>query len=278
MEEGFSTKEETVDKQSEVVIAEDNIDLMKEDRHTPHNTMIVMNVNEAIKKLKKTDKKKYKRETIIEEIQKELCGEDMNEQIGLIMEQIKDLQRDIYEENEFVDDELEILRLVWERINYEKNEMNIDNLTHNLKLALMECMDENDGQVSVMCREGRISRYVQIFEQSDFEKDIVVLKPLWIYKEEIGHIITENMDNYLKQNKVFEKLFNMNENEMTQNRKKRYNKYLKQILTQIDKYIDEMYKHIINEKELKHIKELFYNEYRIIHNDTGISITGGESP
>ena len=92
--------------------------------------------------------------------------------------------------------ELEILKLVWDRIHNPVNSTIINTLKENLIIELADAMIDDD---SVHCLQGRISRIIQTLECADME-GIVNLKPLWVIKEEMGTVFGKC------RNKLYKKL------------------------------------------------------------------------
>ena len=76
--------------------------------------------------------------------------------------------------------ELELLRLVWDRINHPINSSNVDSLKKNLIDQLADCKNGD----SLYCCEGRVMRILQTLEECDNE-NIVNLRPMWAYRDEI---------------------------------------------------------------------------------------------
>ena len=89
--------------------------------------------------------------------------------------------------------EMEILRLIWQRI---KNPINHDKLT-DLKMSLLMQLVDCKPNGTLMCLTGRVTRMLQTLECIDNEH-IVDLKPLWAIKEQIGDYCSRYYDKLLK--------------------------------------------------------------------------------
>src|SRR6185295_9520863 len=70
--------------------------------------------------------------------------------------------------------EMEILRLVWQRIKHPLNHAQQNDLKESLAMQLGDCKPNG----VIMCITGRITRVLQSLECIDAE-NIVDLKPLW---------------------------------------------------------------------------------------------------
>jgi hypothetical protein len=88
--------------------------------------------------------------------------------------------------------EMEILRMVWQRIKYPINTSRVDDLKESLLLQMADCKPNN----TLMCITGRISRIVQSLECIDME-NLVDLKPLWAIKDQIAEYFSRYSDKLL---------------------------------------------------------------------------------
>ncbi len=89
--------------------------------------------------------------------------------------------------------EMEILRLVWQRMNHPVNENNLDDLKESILLQLADCKPNT----VVMCVTGRVTRIIQSLQCVDAE-GLVDLKPLWAIKEEIENYFTNYADKLIE--------------------------------------------------------------------------------
>ena len=175
---------------------EDRVDLDLEDRHNVHNTTLKRNAQQVINSLKVSDQKKYTIDTALIEIRKMIefnLDPDLDklDRALFVLDKIEEMDSTYQCVNL---KELEILRLVWERINHPINQKQVIQLKQNLIDQLADC---GYGSNSIHCCEGRIMRLLQTLEQCDVE-NIVDLRPLWAYKEEISNKITHYKDKLLK--------------------------------------------------------------------------------
>jgi len=134
--------------------------------------------------------------------------------------------------------EIEVLKLVWNRIN---NPINTDKMTiikENLVDALNDCIiDDNN----IHCLQGRMGRIIQCLECADAE-NIVNLKPLWAIKEELA--------------KYFGKYRNKLYNSLSEKQKKIYNKladYSDKEKKTIDQINQLMFSKINNKLKSKYV-------------------------
>ena len=89
--------------------------------------------------------------------------------------------------------ELNILQMIWQRINSDINTNIVQTLKENLVLNLADCMQNNGLSY---CVTGRVARIISTLEQADAE-GIVNLKPLWAIKEEISSFYSKYREKFL---------------------------------------------------------------------------------
>jgi hypothetical protein len=176
---------------------EDQVDLEIDDMHNVHNKTIKRGAIMAINELKKTDEGKYSVKSAISDIREHLESQPdgiPEKTIGIAFQSL----RLIYEMDSTYQTsgikELEILRLVWERINHKNNLGVVDQLKENVVKELADCYRGNG---SVHCCEGRITRILQSLQNCDAE-NVVDLRPMWAYKDEIVNKITKYRDKLSK--------------------------------------------------------------------------------
>lgn len=101
--------------------------------------------------------------------------------------------------------ELEILRLVWNRIIHPDNKEVQHMLADNLILQLADIMTDD---THACCIQGRITRIIQSLECAD-AKGIVNLVPLWAIKEEIANFFSNYQQKFISQlHPTFQRIFN----------------------------------------------------------------------
>jgi|LakMenEpi02Apr12_1017379.scaffolds.fasta_scaffold01578_2 hypothetical protein len=80
--------------------------------------------------------------------------------------------------------EIEILHLIWNRINAPCNKDVMHTIKDNLTIELADSIIDDD---NVHCVQGRITRILQSLQNADTE-GILNIKPLWVIKEEISSV------------------------------------------------------------------------------------------
>lgn len=174
---------------------EDRIDLAIEDKHNVHNCCLKRNAITIIQKLKNSDKHQYSIESTINKIRDliELSPDTDLEKLDAAYQALDSIEQINAFYHHANIHELEILRLVWERINHPINQKKMTCLQENLIEQLADCKNDYS---SVHCCEGRIMRILQTLENCDSE-NFVNLRPMWAYKEEIGNKISQYRDKLI---------------------------------------------------------------------------------
>jgi hypothetical protein len=167
---------------------EDRIDLAVEDKHNVHNSCLKRNASHVIHKLKESDRHIYTVEQAIGDIFEmiELSPDtdlDKLDDATASLNAICAIDARYHAGNI---SEKELIRLIWDRIHHPVNSEVITQLKENLIDQLADCRADYSG---VHCCEGRIMRLLQTLENCDCE-DIVSLRPMWAYKEEISNKIS----------------------------------------------------------------------------------------
>lgn len=176
---------------------EDRIDLAIEDNHNVHNKTIKRTAIMAINELKKSDQKIYSVQSAIDEIKKFILSKPNNVSEKILTDAhqslslINDMNTLYYTANI---EEKEIIRLIWERINHPINKDQSQQLKENFIKELADC---KNGSSSVHCCEGRVIRVLQSLQNCDKE-NIVDLRPMWAFKEEIENKISKYREKLLK--------------------------------------------------------------------------------
>jgi hypothetical protein len=215
------------------------INRLKEDKYV---AKMSLSTNELINEIKKYIFNEYK------------GAEDKKEKAIISLNKMKKINGQISKLNMT---EIDILKLVWNRINNPINAANITNLKDNLVLELADSMIDDD---NVYCVQGRASRIIQSLECSDAE-NIINLKPIWIIKEEIGTLFGKY------RNKIYEKL---NDTQKTiYNKTSNISKYEEKVINNINnimynkineilrkKYLDTQ---IINEQQYLKITQPYFD-------------------
>jgi hypothetical protein len=174
---------------------EDRVDLVMEDKHNVHNQCLKRNAINVIKNLQIFDQHHYTMDSAFNDISQMIeLSPDTNlerlESASYVLESIKNIGA-FYHTAKI--SELEILRLLWERINHPINHECVSRLKENLIEQLADCQNDYSG---VHCCEGRIMRILQTLELCDAE-NIVTLRPMWAYKEEISNQIIKYREKLL---------------------------------------------------------------------------------
>lgn len=165
---------------------EDRVDFVVEDRHNVHNTTLQRDALSAITRLKQSDQHRYTTEEtfkMIDYLIEFYPDPDLDklDSASYVLHMIRKLGV-TYDQLP----EVELVRLLWERINHADNRLFRDQLIDNLITQLADC---RCGKRCVHCTEGRIMRLLQTLECSD-ATNMVHLCPMWAYKEEIAHKVT----------------------------------------------------------------------------------------
>lgn len=162
---------------------EDNVDLVVEDNHNVHNRCLKRIASQSIQELIKSDRHIYTIDTMYTSIQYMIefsIDTDLNK-----LDDASESLRLIKQINAYYNSaeigEMELIRLVWERVNHPDNSQVVEQLRSNIIAQLADC---KNGYSGVHCCEGRIMRILQTLEKCD-SKGIIDLKPMWAYKEEI---------------------------------------------------------------------------------------------
>lgn len=168
---------------------EDRTDLAIEDKHNVHNMCLKRNALNVIQNLSTSDQKIYTIESAFNCIRELIeFSPDPN------LEKLENAENTLvsideinasYHNGEIT--EKELIRLIWERINHPLNINQQEQLKINLIEQLADCQNNSGSDsVGLHCCEGRIMRLLQTLECCD-SQDIVNLRPMWAYKEEIAN-------------------------------------------------------------------------------------------
>jgi hypothetical protein len=240
------------------VPVEDQIDLDLEDKHNVHNKTLKRQASHAISQLRKTDQHQYTIDQAIEEI-KYLIEFNLSPDIEKLDEALyaveKIDQMDVFYHSGQTS-EKEILRLVWERINHPVNHKMKDQLCENLIDQLADCKNDYTG---VHCCEGRIMRILQTLELCD-DGNVVNLKPLWAYREEISNKILKYREKLL--NKAPSKYITFNDKTVLDTSDRHAQQTFNQcLITNLKKRFTRDYveKGILTQKELEDLTRVYYD-------------------
>lgn len=240
----------------------DNIldaDLNRADRQNVHNGSVskhlIDSVQRLIEKEKENSVQTQSKTEIYNEIRQCLIGHQHNDshQALDVLDQINNL-------NGFhtgtQSHEMEILRLVWQRINHSINHSNLENLQENLLVQLADC--KNGG--IILCITGRITRIVQSLECLDAE-NIVDIKPLWAIKDRIGEYCGRYSDKLLeKAPQNYQDAIEIETSERTPKQQKLVDEYNQCLIDNLNRKFQIMYVKtgILNCHQLKDLTETFY--------------------
>jgi hypothetical protein len=184
-----------------------NNDVNNNDNQNVHDTSVQSHITNCINKLKEDpwrEKLKLTNTELINEIKKyifnEYVGSEEKKEKALnTLNKMKKINGQISKLNMT---EVDVLKIVWNRINNPINNVNIKNLKENLVLELADSMIDDD---QIYCVMGRTSRIIQTLECCDAE-NILNIKPIWIIKEEISTLFGKY------RNKLFNSLSEKNKN------------------------------------------------------------------
>ncbi len=172
---------------------EDRVDLDLDDNHNVHNKTIKRTAVMAITALQEVDLHKYSIHLAMIEIDQyitEQLADSTKLKTSILYLARKNL-RSINDMNVIYSTadlpECEIIRLVWERINHPINTNRIQILKENFINQLADCRNQESG--GLHCCEGRITRLLQSLQACDHE-NIVNLRPMWAFKDEIANRIS----------------------------------------------------------------------------------------
>jgi len=239
-----------------------NADLNMNDRQNVHNGTVSKHVIEAVKKLVEKEKqnkiKPQPYNEIYREIREHLMGWT-HPSVGTaldVLDQIHNLNAHHVGTNLT---EMEILRLVWQRIKHPINEQQCNDLKESLAIQLIDCKP-NGG--SIMCITGRITRILQTLECIDAE-NIVDLKPLWAIKEHIADYCGRYSDKLLDRSpQKYKDAYNALKRNPDQD--KLVEKYNRCLRVNLDKKFKLMYldTNILTNKQLNELTKTYYDNFQ----------------
>lgn len=174
---------------------EDRVDMDIEDRHNVHNMCLKRNAFNIIQNLRASDQHKYTTNTALNAIHRLIefsidDNLDKLERAEVALDLIEEIGA-TYSSGHV--QETELIRLIWERIQHPMNEIKREQLEDNLIEQLADCKNGSHG---VHCCEGRIMRLLQTLEGCD-NHEIVNLRPMWAFKEEIVNKILKYREKLL---------------------------------------------------------------------------------
>lgn len=237
---------------------EDRVDLAIEDKHNVHNSCLKRNATSVIQQLKDSDLHIYSIDKALEEIFDMIeMSPDTN------LDKLDDATAaltlicsiDAYYHSGNIS-EKDLLRLIWDRIHHPVNVELQSQLKENLIEQLADC---RNGYSGVHCCEGRIMRILQVLENCDRE-DIVNLKPMWAYKEEISNKIGLYRQKLL--DKVPQKYKDLEEkSELTENDHELLDTFNHCLIKNLTKRfeIDYVSKGLLTKDELEDLTQVYYD-------------------
>lgn len=237
---------------------EDRVDLVIEDTHNVHNSCLKRGFLKIIKELQGSDQQHYTIDTSINAIY-DLIRSNKTKPFQVLdnaarsLEQIDHLNA-IYQAVNIY--EKEVIRLVWERINHPINQNKINDLYDSIIEQLADCQTENN---DIQCCEGRVMRVIQSLECLDTE-NIVNLRPMWAYKEEIANQIPLYRDKILNKlppeyKQLYDKL------DLTDKDKEFLNKFNQCLIKNLTRKFEKDYisKGLLTKEELHDITQVYYD-------------------
>ena len=155
--------------------------------------------------------------------------------------------------------EMEILVLVWHRINSEINQSHLDDLKQSLLLQLADCkMPQGAG---ILCLTGRVARIVQSLECID-AGNIVDLKPLWAIREQIATYCSRYTDKLLPLlSENYREAFVTDSEKRTPEQKRLFRQYVDCVKKNLDRKFRKTYldTKLLSEDQLNKLKESYYH-------------------
>jgi|UniRef100_A0A6C0BKF2 hypothetical protein len=187
----------TIEQHIYRVSEEDQTDLMVEDRHNVHNKCLKRSAAQVIHHLKDCDRHQFTIDSAFQQIFEmiDMSPDDNLDRLDHAMQVLKAIQQmNCYYHSGYVR-EKELVRLVWERIHHPVNHDRVEQLKNNL---IDQLADGYNGYSNVHCLEGRVMRLLQTLECCD-QNEMVQMRPMWAYKDEISSTIARYRDKLLQQ-------------------------------------------------------------------------------
>ena len=233
---------------------EDRIDFEIKNRHNVHNKTVRRTAVIAIEQLKKSNQNKYTTTSAIDEIMQTLAEDSSqtSEFAVYALQMILQIDGSYHPSNL---KEKEILRLVWERIHHPINTDKVKQLEENFIKELADC---NKGDGSVHCCEGRVTRLLQSLQSCDNE-NIVDLKPMWAFKEEVENKISKYRNKLIR--KVPSKYSELEKKiELNDNDKNLIDKFNRCLIKNLEKRfeIDYIHPKYLTKVELDDMTKIYY--------------------
>ncbi len=239
---------------------EANLD--KTDNQNVHNSTVNRHVVESLKLLQTKEKQNQVEKLGLSSIYGEIRAyllPSLHANSSLAM----DVLDQMYNFNHFHTpsglNEMEILRLIWQRINHPINSLHQSDLKEALLVQLADCKP-ND---VMMCLTGRVSRILQSLETIDAE-NVVDLKPLWAIKDEIGTIFGRYVDKLLNRvDHVYRDAYE------ALDRTERQCQHVKEFQVCLKRNLDRKFKlkyldtNILNQTQLNELSQPFYDEISV---------------
>ena len=236
---------------------EDRVDLAIEDKHNVHNSCLKRNASHVILKLKESDRHIYSIDDALKEIFEmiELCPDTNLDKLDDATVSLTSIcSIDAYYHSGNIS-EKELLRLIWDRIHHPVNHEISAQLRDNLIEQLADC---RNGYSGVHCCEGRIMRILQTLENCD-QENIVSLRPMWAYKEEISNKISIYRQKLL--NKVPQKYKNLEgKTDLTDTDRELLDIFNKCLINNLTKRftIDYLSQGLLTKNELDDLTQVYY--------------------
>lgn len=234
-------------------------DLKINDNQNVHNGSITKHVIESVKRLLNKEKENnvivVSQKQIYDEIRNYLMNSKHQSTIAAL-----DILDKMYNFNNYHSatdlKEMEILRMVWQRINHPINTSRKNDLMEGLLIQLADCKYNNE----TMCITGRITRILQSLECVDVE-NIVDLKPLWAIKENIADYCSSYSDKLLKKApQKYIDAIDIDENIRTDDQKIMANKYKECLKNNLNIKFTSLYidTHILTSKQLNELTKNYF--------------------
>jgi hypothetical protein len=152
--------------------------------------------------------------------------------------------------------EMDIVRLVWQRIHDPVNVAHVDDLKQSLLLQLADCKSAG----GILCLTGRVTRVVQSLECIDAE-NIVDLKPLWAIKPQIASYCSRYTDKLLpKVSEEYRQAFLTDNEKRTGKQSEMARQYARCVKRNLDRKFQMMYLDtgLLTSSQLDSLKQAYY--------------------
>ena len=174
-------RHDVVTPRVEVVVQPTNQNMIRNDTQNVHDSMVVRSIKKGITDLERqhpVDNYDFQAQQTMNQVREEI----LNRNNQKALQALDAIERNTIPISSLEKREIDVLTLVWNRINDPVNQERKTNLIDILSNQLNDCVDTSTG--GVHCASGRVSRVMQTLEGTDAEP-IVSIKPEWVITREI---------------------------------------------------------------------------------------------